>query len=435
MTFDYKNTLNQYPEIDLIVVGEGEDTIRELVQKGRDRRNWSQIKGIAYTQDKNVFFTGERDFIQDLDTLPLPARHLIPLSRYLALGFPVSIITSRGCPNQCIFCQGRRMVGAKVRYRSISSIFDEIEEILDYGFTRINIADDFFTSNSKRVVAFCEEIHKRNLKFGWSAFARADSVNQELLKTMLNTGCDSVLFGIESGNQEMLDRIRKRVKLDRIRQAVADCRAVGMRVVGTFIVGLPGESLDTLKDSHRFAEELGIEYGYHFLAPFPGTTIKENMDQYDLELLTEDWSRFDANRAIVRTSHLSAEDIERFVNENYFFPIQTEEAEALKRCQAGGGTKIEKLLYIGRQKNEIVHQLFRKNVIENQGSFPISGGNGHSQKRLVDIISNALNKEKHIVEKIIHGIIESGYLKSRVNQETISWYWTHNNRTDTYNCA
>ncbi len=430
VSFDYHNTLAQYPEIDLIVVGEGEETIRELVQTDGDRQHWSAIKGIAYVQSGEVVCTEKRDFIQNLDILPLPARHLIPLSRYQALGFPVSIITSRGCPNQCIFCQGRRMVGAKVRNRSISGIFDEIESILEYGFTRLNIADDFFTSNRERVIAFCEEIHKRNLKFGWSAFARADSVNQEILKTMLEAGCDSVLFGIESGNQEMLDRIRKRVNLDRIREAVADCRAVGMRVLGTFIVGLPGESSETLMDSHRFAQELGIEYGYHFLAPFPGTTVKENIQEYDLELLTEDWSCFDANRAIVRTSELSSDDIERFVHEYYFSQVLAEEAETLKRCQAGLGTDWERLLFIGKQKNEIVHQLFRRDIIETRGIFPFSGNNGHSQQQLSDMIATILNMEPNIVEPIIRGIISSGYLKSKMADGMIKWYWMHNNKME-----
>ncbi|MFZ5572192.1 MAG: B12-binding domain-containing radical SAM protein [Thermodesulfobacteriota bacterium] len=430
VSFDYQNTLKQYPEIDLIVVGEGEETIREVVQSNCDRRQWAAIKGIAYLQESEPWFTGKRDFIQDLDSLPLPARHLIPLSRYQALGFPVSIITSRGCPNQCIFCQGRRMVGAKVRYRSISKMFDEIESILDYGFNRLNIADDFFTSNRDRVMAFCEEIHKRNLHFGWSAFARADSVNQEILKTMLDAGCDSVLFGIESGNQEMLDRIRKRVKLNRIREAVADCRAVGMRVLGTFIVGLPGETQETLMDSHRFAQELGIEYGYHFLAPFPGTTVKENIQDYDLQLLTEDWSCFDANRAIVKTSQLSAEDIERFVHDYYFSHVQAEEEEALKRCQQGQGTEMELLLYIGKQKNEIVHQLFSRDLIESHAIFPFSDDNGQSLHQLTDMIATQLNKEIQIVEPIIRQIIRSGYLTSKTADGVIKWHWTHNNKME-----
>lgn len=430
VTFDYENTLKNYPEIDLVVVGEGEETIREIVAANGNRAKWSDIKGIAYIENSDVFFTGKRAFIQDLDTLPLPARHLIPLSRYQALGFPISIITSRGCPNQCIFCQGSRMVGAKVRYRSMSRIFDEIEDILSFGFTRINIADDFFTSKHERVAEFCDEIKKRNLKFAWSAFARADSVNREMLKMMMEAGCDSVLFGIETGNQDMLNLIKKRVKLQRIREAVSDCKAVGMRVIGTFIVGLPGESMETLSDTYRFAEELKIDFGYHFLAPFPGTPVKENIAAYDLELLTDDWSRFDANQAIVRTSHLSAEDMERFVYDSFSFFVEKEEAEAVTRYKEGKAGEMEKLLYLGKQKNDIVYRLFMDDIIEKYAVFNPAGENGNGEKQLADMIASMLEKDPDIVNYIIRCMVQFGYLKSVTTNQTRTWYWTVSNKTD-----
>ena len=430
VSFDFHNTLKQYPEIDIIVIGEGEATIQELLPAIRDRKRWHSIRGVAFSENGEIISTGQRHFIKDLDSLPLPARHLIPLSRYQALGFPVSIITSRGCPNQCIFCQGRRMVGSKVRYRNTVSIVDEIEEILDYGIARVNIADDFFTFNRKRVVAFCSEIKKRNLKFEWSAFARADSANTELMEIMLDAGCDSVLFGIESGNQEILNLIRKRIKLDQIRKAVADCKATGMRIVGTFIIGLPGESHDTLMETHNFAEELGIDYGYHFLAPFPGTIVRENIDQYDLELLTEDYSRFSANQAIVRTSRLSAEEMDRFVDEYYFSRIKAEEDDIEKRFREGKITDFEHLFYMGKQKGEIIYQLFSKDIIEAHGTLPLVSHNSNSQQQLAQKIAAVLDKEPATVESIIRGIITSGYLKSRRENGRVIWYWTHNNKID-----
>jgi len=430
VSFDFHNGLHQYPEIDIMVIGEGEATIQELIPSIRDRSNWHRIKGIAFSANGDTVYTGPREFIQDLDTLPMPARHLIPLSRYQALGFPVSIITSRGCPNQCIFCQGRHMVGAKVRYRSISRISDEIEEILKYGFTRLNIADDFFTFDYERVKAFCTEIKNRNLEFGWSAFARADYVNKELLETMMDAGCDSVLFGIESGNQEILDRIRKRIKLDQIRKAVADCKAVGMKVFGSLIVGLPGESSDTLMDTYRFAQELGIDYGYHFLAPFPGTTVKENIDHYDLELLTEDWSQFDANRAIVRTSRLSADEIERFVYDYYTSEVNTEEEKIARRFREGRSSDSENLFYRGKQKNQIIFKLFSEDIIEEHCVFPAISTGGDLRNQLIHKIAPILNKEITMVESVIGEIIESGFLKLRKENGKMVWYWPDNNQID-----
>jgi len=322
------------------------------------------------------------------------------------------------------------MVGAKVRYRSISRISDEIEEILKYGFTRLNIADDFFTFDYERVKAFCTEIKNRNLEFGWSAFARADYVNKELLETMMDAGCDSVLFGIESGNQEILDRIRKRIKLDQIRKAVADCKAVGMKVFGSLIVGLPGESSDTLMDTYRFAQELGIDYGYHFLAPFPGTTVKENIDHYDLELLTEDWSQFDANRAIVRTSRLSADEIERFVYDYYTSEVNTEEEKIARRFREGRSSDSENLFYRGKQKNQIIFKLFSEDIIEEHCVFPAISTGGDLRNQLIHKIAPILNKEITMVESVIGEIIESGFLKLRKENGKMVWYWPDNNQID-----
>ncbi|MEA3471019.1 MAG: radical SAM protein, partial [Thermodesulfobacteriota bacterium] len=198
VSFDVRNTLITYPEIDLIVIGEGEETLKELTLKIPDRNVWRDIKGIAFQENGEIIITEPQELIEDLDTLPFPARHLLPMSRYLALGFPVSIITSRGCPNRCIFCQGRRMVGYKVRHRTPKLVVDEIEDILSYGWTRINIADDIFTANKKRVLEICDEIKKRAISFTWSAFARVNTVDREIIEAMREAGCDSVSFGIES---------------------------------------------------------------------------------------------------------------------------------------------------------------------------------------------------------------------------------------------
>ncbi|MBI5895708.1 MAG: cobalamin B12-binding domain-containing protein, partial [Desulfobacterales bacterium] len=191
VSFDVQNTLTHYPELDLIVIAEGEETIKELIPVLPDRRKWNAIAGIAFRENGRTVTTETRPLIADLDTLPLPARHLLPISRYLALGFPVSIITSRGCPNKCIFCLGRRMVGHKPRFRSPKQVVDEIEQILAYGFTWINIADDLFTASKTRVQALCDEITRRGVRFVWSAFARVNTVDTEMLATMKAAGGDS----------------------------------------------------------------------------------------------------------------------------------------------------------------------------------------------------------------------------------------------------
>jgi radical SAM superfamily enzyme YgiQ (UPF0313 family) len=139
---------------------------------------------------------------------------------------------------------------------------------------RINIADDLFVSDKKKVKEVCSEIQRRGLRFAWSAFARVNTVDLETLRVMKDTGCDGISFGVESGNQEMLDRIKKKITLDQVRRAVGLCQEVGLVVHTSFIVGLPGETLKTLQDSRSFGESLykeyGVYYGFHLLSPFPG---------------------------------------------------------------------------------------------------------------------------------------------------------------------
>jgi radical SAM superfamily enzyme YgiQ (UPF0313 family) len=423
VSFDYENTLNRYPEIDLIVVGEGEQTIAELVPVIQDRDAWRGINGLAFRENGKVVATPPREWVKDLDSLPPPARHLLQMSRYLALGFAVSIITSRGCPNRCIFCQGRRMVGHKLRSRDAKQVVDEIESLLASGFERVNFSDDFFTSNVKRVKEICAEIRSRQMSFGWTAFARADSVNIELLTIMREAGCDTIFYGIESGNQEMLDRINKRVTLDRIRKAVADSKAVGMTVFGSFIVGLPGETKETLMESHRFAQELDVIYGYHFLAPFPGTEVKENIHQYDLEILSDDWAMFDANRPIVRTSSISPDDLENFVDQYFMQPCREQEADTEIRYREGRLSPMEQLVYFGNKKLAIVYKLLIEDLIETHGRIPFPDTDTDPSALLAEKLLTWIDTTFEFMLKSIEHLVGRGYLKHSIDKDHHVWYW------------
>ena len=421
VTFDFRKALQQHPHIDLVVRGEGEATIGELLTAIGDDAGIGAVAGLALRKNGRIVETGPRNFIDDIDRLPMPARHLLPLSRYQALGFPISIITSRGCPNSCIFCQGRRMVGRKVRYRNPLSVVDEMEVIRDYGFSRVNIADDFFTANRKRVRRICREILRRGVRIAWSAFARVDSVDRRTLEIMREAGCDAVSFGIESGNQEMLDRVRKGITLEQARRAVADCRSAGMNVFASFMVGLPGETPRTLEDTRRFAEELGVPHGYHFLTPFPGTALVENLERYDIEVLTDDYLLYDANRAVVRTSALGPDEMERFVAA-YTGRVKAEEADLRRRCEEGNCTDTEWLRYEGAQKLEIVFALLSQDIIEIHGRMPLSAP-GRRVEELGRKIAGLLNRDVATVTSVIRFPTDRGYLKYRELEDCIRWYW------------
>lgn len=424
VSFDAPRTFSRYPELDLIVIGEGEQTLAELVPALTSRHEWEQVKGIAFRKDGEIVITPDRELIHDLDSVALPARHLLPMSRYLALGFPVSIITSRGCPNKCIFCLGRRMVGFKGRYRTPKLVVDEIEHILGYGFTRINIADDLFTANKDRVMALCKEIMNRGVKFTWSAFARVNTVDVEILSVMKEAGCDSISFGIESGNKEMLKRIKKGITLDQAKKAVDSCKKVGLRTHASFMVGLPGESPQTLKDSQRFAEELDIEHGYHFLSPFPGTTISEEIENYDLEILTDDWNRYDANKAIVQTSRLTPQEMDDFV-ENIYREHKKKTHAMEIRYRQGTCTQEEFFMIEGYNRMDLIYTLLSEDLIDDAHLLPYEGDDPASS--LINRITGITKMDAKLVERTMKSLITAGYIKHKKDRDGLEWFWTFNN--------
>ncbi|MBM3255168.1 MAG: radical SAM protein [Candidatus Omnitrophica bacterium] len=263
------------------IVGEGERTVVELadaISKG-DRENIRHIKGLVLRDGPKIVCTPPREYIDDLDTLPFPARHLFPaLSKYTYLYYKslplATIITSRGCPYQCTFCD-RAVFGNRVRMRSINNILDEIEMLVkDYGVREINIVDDLFTLSRQRIEEFCQGLLSRDIRISWACMARADCVNPDILKTMKQAGCWRINYGIESGNQRILDAIKKNVTLEAIERAVRWTSMLGIRSLGFFILGLPGEDERSVRNTLSFANKLPLDRVVFFIAqPLPGTEI------------------------------------------------------------------------------------------------------------------------------------------------------------------
>ncbi len=419
VSFSALDTFKNYPEIDLIFLGEAEITLHRWLPVYNNRPAWRTIKGLAFMEDGRLIDTGLGELTRNLDELPTPSRHLLPLSRYRALGFPISIITSRGCPNKCIFCLGRKMVGAKVRYKSTAKIINEIEELVGQGFDVINIADDLFTANKERVIALCNAIMERGIRFIWSAFIRVDTVTEEILQCMKAAGCVSVAFGIESGNPEMLKRIKKGITVAQARQATSLCRKLGIRPHASFIVGLPGETRETLKDSLTLVRELDIEHGFHFLSPFPGTTVREHIADYDLEILSDDWSRYDANSAIVRTAGLSPEEIERFVEKAYQ-PIVESWTELNRRVSAGRCTEKERKEVENADRLNLIYEILSNDMIETEGRLSAA-----SEDTLIDRLSARLAEKTDFnsgfVRRYIREWIDKAYLTVCSERGEITW--------------
>lgn len=426
VSFTAEETLKQYPEIDLIVIGEGEDTIAELTPVIRQKDKWHNIRGIAYRNENEIVMTGKRDFITDIDRIPLPARRLLPISRYRALGFPVSLITGRGCPYSCIFCLGRKMVGSKVRKRNPHLVLDEIEQIIHYGFDRINIADDLFTTDKERVKEICTGIKERSLKFPWSAFARVDTVSQEVFDLMAEAGCDSVSFGVETGNPEMLKRIKKGIKLEQVYAAVKMCQQAGMIAHASFIIGLPGETRDTLQETEKFAKSTRALYGYHFLAPFPGTTVREKIQDYDLEILTDNWNRYDANDAIVKTSSLLPQEMREF-GASYDEEMKDDWNKTLRRYQEGKGSLEDKMQVEGHWRMKLTYQILKNDIIEKCGFIEPALFRGSKDSALQELcrrIKENTNADSKVVEDTIRDFAGRNYLRADMSDKGCQWSWS-----------
>lgn len=272
-SFTCEEIMRELPWIDVVVIGEGERTMLAIASGEK----LEEIDGLAYRKNGNFKRTDERGLIDQLDELPVPARHLFPVSQYLPANPKSGMITGRGCPFNCIFCVGHRMVGKKKRFRNPVLVVDEMEQILNLGFKGINIVDDLFTINKKHVYTICDEIKSRHLKFNWTCFARVDTVDKELLSIIADAGCNCICYGVETADLEMMKTLKKKITPREVEEAVHLTQGAGIEAMASFILGLPGETEETLLKTIKFAQDLKATCALHALAPFPapncGTTL------------------------------------------------------------------------------------------------------------------------------------------------------------------
>jgi radical SAM superfamily enzyme YgiQ (UPF0313 family) len=266
---------------DIGVIGEGEETIVELIQALVEKGNLEKVAGVVFRQGRKIVKTKPRGFIKDLDKLPFPARHLMPpLFSYHPTPatykkFPVgTVITSRGCPYQCTFCF-RGVFGNQLRFRSPESVVAEMEVLISqFGAKEIRLWDDTFNVNPERVKAICQLIIKRGLKFPWTCLGRVDRVDHQMLKLMKKAGCWQISYGIESGNEEILVSIKKGITKKMVREAIGATYKAGIQSLGFFIVGLPGDTEETMKETIEFAKSLPLDAANFTIAtPYPGTEL------------------------------------------------------------------------------------------------------------------------------------------------------------------
>lgn len=278
-----ERVLLEAPAIDYVVRGEGEETLLELVHAVEGRNGeLGDIPGLSYRLHGQPVSNPDRELIRNLDALPFPARHLFDLGRY-GLSTPdgrpmITVLSSRGCPYNCAYCF-KGIVGRTYRPRSPENIIAELRQIIDkYGVRDFYFIDDLFTLDERRLDALTDQLITEALDARWQCLARVDRVNAAILNKMQAAGCRRIHYGIESGNQEILRRIGKGFSLEQVRQALRWTHEAGIQSKGYFMLGLPGDSEQTMRETTHFAASLGLDEAmFSLTTPFPGTRLWEEL--------------------------------------------------------------------------------------------------------------------------------------------------------------
>lgn len=267
-----KETLGEFPYLDIAIKGEPEITLREIICSD----SYKNISGIIWRRGSEIIQNPDRPFNEDLDSLPYPARHLVDNKRYKRPDnekVQAVIKVSRGCPFHCFFCLATPVAGAKVRKRSPENIVGEIRECVEkYGIKDFLFWSDIFNLDRAWTIELCEKIINSGLKITWASNTRADTADEELANLMYGAGCRLVSIGIESGNQEMLNKMGKKTNLDQIRKTIKIFKKAGIKIYNYFVIGLPWETEKTAEETIKFAIELDSDFiNFYTAVPFPGS--------------------------------------------------------------------------------------------------------------------------------------------------------------------
>ena len=295
-----KETLKAFDSFDYVVKGEGEYTTTELLKNIENKIEIGDIQGIAFRKEGEIVETPNRPFINPLDDLPFPARHLIDRSKYIIEtvhgehGRFETIQTSRGCPFKCIFCYP--VLGNKVRYRLPENVLSELKILKEkYKTDVVGFVDDTWTLNIKRAKEICDLIIKEGIDIEWGCTTRVDLIDRELLEKMKKAGCVRVNFGVESGDPEILKIIKKRITIDQAKKAFKMTKEVGIETVAYFILGHPYETLESIKKTIKLAKTLNPDVAeFSIMTPFPKTELDEMIrrGEGNMRILSDDWEQY-----------------------------------------------------------------------------------------------------------------------------------------------
>lgn len=321
----------QFDAFDYAVRNEGEVTLDALLQVIANQGHPSGVRGLIYRRNGNVVVNPCRPYIADLDTLPFPAYDLIPDMRIYSpppfnyKRLPVAnLMTSRGCPNACTFCENTTF-GRQFRMRSAQSIVEEIEFLMTrHGAREISFVDDTFTVRRSRIYEIFDLARQRGLKFPWSCMSRINTVDEDLLRFMRDNGCWYISFGIESADEEILRTIRKNITPAAVERVVEACRRLGIVTKGFFMIGHPRETVETIEKTIAFAKRIPLRHVVVTInTPMPGTEQYQHAHEYGT-LDESDWKRFNYWKPVFVPHGLTPEILlakqQQFIREFYLRP-------------------------------------------------------------------------------------------------------------------
>lgn len=326
--------------VDLIVTGEGEITLLELVKRLEAGKSFSGLIGTCQRKRGKMVVNPRRKFIDNLDDLPLPARHLLPMEVYLrgqaktrdfSMRTPrTAMLTSRGCVMNCYFCSVNVLYGRTWRPRSPESVVEEMEHLIEvYGVREFYMLDDNVAIDKKRVIKICELIGKKGLDIRWTCPSGTAiwMVNEEVLTKMKKSGVYRLTFGIESGCPKTLKTTRKPIMLDRVKKTIALCNQLGFWTASTFIIGFPKETREDIEETINWVINSGLDFAAFYVAtPYPGTDLRKEFVEEGLLKEKEKMRYVSVNVASYDTGHFTVKELSQLKNEalNRFFTSQVE---------------------------------------------------------------------------------------------------------------
>lgn len=326
----YKDVLLSGNKIDYCVIGEPEMTIKDLASSLATRKDISQVKGLATLApgSEEPHLTGDRGYIKNLDDLPIPDWSFVNTDNY-RLPFSnekfLLVNTNRGCPYQCTFCNAYVYYGRVPRRRSVEHIMREIRSNVEkFGVRNFMIWTEEFILDREYVKSVCRAIIESGLKISWVCNSRVDAVDEEVLTLIRKAGCWNIAYGIESGVQEILDKIKKQTTLEQIRRAVALAKKCDLKVTGHVIIGFPEDTAETMAITEKFINSLDLDFVQYYCAmPYPGTGLFDEARKNGW-INSKDWTMWEHNFSVLDYPHMKADEImrtrNRFFRKYYFNP-------------------------------------------------------------------------------------------------------------------